>query len=953
MTRDRDGDLERICQEALDRPVAERAGFLAEACAGDEELRREAEALLAHDGARESFLEIPALAVAARELGAAGPALAAGQQVGPYTIVSRLGAGGMGEVYRARDQALGRDVAIKVLPTLFTSNPDRLARFEREARLLASLNHPNIATIHGLEHADGVHALVLEVVEGETLAERLQSGARHRHGRAGLSLADALTIARQVAEALEAAHEQGVVHRDLKPANIKIRPDGVVKVLDFGLAKTLPVSVDASRLPTDMPTDAGIVVGTAAYMSPEQAKGGVVDRRSDIFAFGCVLFEMLTGRRVFDGGSAAEIMAGVIEREPDWTALPPAVDPRIQELLRRCLEKDPRKRRRDIADVRIDIEHMLSGPAAIATPVVSNVSGQRVRLAWVVAASLAVALAVAIAWPFFAVPAETPETRVDIDIPDMPEPTAFEISPEGRRLVFVAFRNGQPQLHVRSLDGTTAQPLEGTEGGRLPFWSPDGRSVGFFVPGSMKVIDLDRGVVQVVASVNPGMGGAWGPDGEILFAPTQSGPLFTVPVSGGEPVAVTTLVAGQRTHQFPAFLPGGRQFLFDVPGTPDAEGIYLGSLDSRETTRLTAADTNGVYVSPGWLLFGRQGALVARRFDPARRSLSGDPVTVDGSVAVAPVVPHVAASASTAGVIAYRTAETTESQLTWFDRSGRGHETLGEPDRAGPWNVELSHDGNKAAVERSLENRTVIRIIDSARTTLFTLEKHVERFPLWSRDDTRMAYSSSQMGSRSFAVRAPNDASSTEVLHEGLALIPCDWSPDGRFLLYFAVDGKTGPDLWVLPVDGDRKPFKFLGTASRELWGQFSPNGKWVTYQSDESGKFEIYVRPFSGQGRVLTVSTAGGIHPRWNADGTELFYVAPDGKLMAVPMAAKGITLEAGIPVPLFQTRIVGGGNNLPGFRQQYDVARDGRFLINVALESDAPPITLLFDWKPRLNSP
>ena len=484
-----------------------------------------------------------------------------------------------------------------------------------------------------------------------------------------------------------------------------------------------------------------------------------------------------------------------------------------------------------------------------AAPVVGNVSRQRVRLAWVVAASLAVALAAAIAWPFFAVPAETPETRVDIDIPDMPEPTAFEISPDGRRLVFLAFRNGQPQLHVRSFDEATAQPLEGTEGGRLPFWSPDGRSVGFFVTGSLKVIDLDRGVAQVVASVNPGMGGTWGPDGQILFAPTQTGPLFTTPVSGGEPVAVTTLVAGHRTHQFPVFLPGGRQFLFHVSGTPDAEGIYLGSLDSRETTRLTAADTNGVYVSPGWLLFGRQGALVARRFDPARRALSGDPVIVDGSVAVAPVVQRVAASASTAGVIAYRTVETTESQLTWFDRSGRQLETLGGPDPAGPWNVELSRDGRRAAVERTLDTKTVIWIIDSARTTPFTLEQPTARFPLWSQDDTQLAYVSSQEGSTGFSLRAANGTASTKVLPEGAStlgpMIPCDWSPDGRFLLFFAVDAKTGPDStgrfqWT----ATRNPSSSWGPRRGNSGGSSRPTGsRWRTNPTSRGNSRFTYAR--------------------------------------------------------------------------------------------------------------
>ena len=957
MTREREGDLERICQEALELPVVQRADFLVEACGGDEGLRREAEALLAQDGAAASFLATPAMAMAARELDA-GPALAAGQQFGPYTIVSRLGAGGMGEVYRARDPTLRRDVAIKVLPTLFTRDPERLARFEREAQLLASLNHPNIATIHGLEHVDGIHALVLEVVEGETLAERLQSAAsgspRHRsrsHGddgrsRAGLPLAEALTIAQQIAAALEAAHERGVIHRDLKPANIKIRPDGVVKVLDFGLAKAAArdaSAADAWQAPTlsEEPTREGVILGTAAYMSPEQARGQVVDKRTDIWAFGCVLYEMLAGQGPFTGPTVTDTLAAILEREPNWGALSPTLHPRIHELLRGCLEKDPKKRRRDIADVRMEIEQVLSGPAQTVAPPVDRASRHRARLAWIVATVLVVALAAVVAGPYFSGTSGTPETRVDISTPEAPDPTSFAISPDGRRLVFVAFRNGQTQLFLRSLDGDSTQPLSGTEAANLPFWSPDGRSVGFFALQELKRIDIDGGLVQTVARARPGPGATWGPEGLILFGDPM-GPLFRVPASSGQPVAVTSLGPGQSAHQSPVFLPGGRQFLFYATGTEDARGIYLGSLDSPDTTRLTDADTSGAFAPSGWLLFARQGALVARRFDPAGRMLSGDPVTVAESVAVG-FFQRAAVSVSATGTIAYRTGAAKASQLTWFDRTGRAVDTLGEPSPAGPWNVALSRDGLRAAVERTGD----IWIIDSRGTTPFTVDTPGgQRFPLWSPDSPRIAYANQPPDG--VYVRSSNGDGGGELLLTPRKILS-DWSRDGRFLLYFEVDNKTRTDLWVLPVVGDREPRLFLRTDSNEQWGQFSPDGRWIAYQSDESGRFEIYVRPFPGPAGRATVSTSGGIHPRWSRDGTELFFLAPDGTLTSARIVVTGQTIEPGVPVPLFPTRIVGGGGNLAGYRHQYDVAPDGRFLINVGLESDPPPIRLLYNWKPR----
>jgi Tol biopolymer transport system component len=475
-------------------------------------------------------------------------------------------------------------------------------------------------------------------------------------------------------------------------------------------------------------------------MSPEQATGKAVDRRTDIFAFGCLLYEMLTGRRAFEGDSVSEIVAQVIEREPDWNALPQALHPRLRELLRRCLEKDPKKRRRDVADVRMEIEQVLSGPAQAAAPRVDAASRGRTRLAWAVATVLAVALAVAIARPYLSRPQEAPETRVDVSTPETPDPTGFAISPDGRRLVFVAFRNGQAQLYVRSLDADTAQLLSGTEGATHPFWSPDSRSLGFFATGQLRRIDIDGGRLQTLAQAVPGQGGTWGPNGVILFAPTQTGPLFRVPASGGEPVVVTKIGIGavRSAHVFPSFLPGGRQFLFYVPGPVDARGIYLGSLDSPETARLTDADTAGVYAPSGWLLFARQGALVARRFDPARREISGDAVTVAESVAYGG---HGGFSVSATGLIAYRTGGTNPRKLRWCDGSGRALGTLGEPDRANLLNPELSRDGRRAAVQRRVQNNVDIWLIDAGRTTRFTFDGAL--YPVWSPGGDRIVFAGS------------------------------------------------------------------------------------------------------------------------------------------------------------------------------------------------------------------
>jgi len=881
-------------------------------------------------------------------------ALLDGTRIGPYEILSALGAGGMGEVYRARDTKLGRDVALKVIPDTFALDPDRLARFQREAQVLASLNHPHIAAIYGFEDSGDTHALVLELVEGETLADRIARGP--------IPLDEALPIGRQIAEALEAAHEQGIIHRDLKPANIKITPDGVVKVLDFGLAKLAdPAHAPASDLslsPTitspAMMTGVGMLMGTAAYMSPEQAKGRPADKRSDMWAFGCVLYEMLTGTRPFEGDDVSDTLAAILRGEPDWSALPVRVPGSIRAVIRRCLEKDRRKRVADIAAALFALdEHASLGGFATVLP--------RRPLWRRVVTPLAAALVTSTVvgdgiWFIMRTPATAPEMRVEITTPETTDPSSFAISPDGRRLVFVASADGQSRLWLRPLDGVSAQPLAGTDGAGYPFWSPDSRSVGFFAGSKLERIDIGGGPPQALADSAP-RGGTWNPGGIILFAQSTAGPLLRVLASGGEAVAATKLEAGQTGHRFPRFLPGGRQFLFYAVGTSDVQGIYLGSLDSPETTRLAVADAVGVYVPPDWLLFVRRGTLVAQRLDLARGELTGDLVTVADPVSVDGGTNIAALSVSAAGLIAYRSGGTSGRQLTWFDRSGKALGMLGAIDDNALSYPRLSPDGRRVAVYRVVQGNVDIWLLDAVRATRFTFDPSLDRFAIWSPDGSRIVFDSIRKGHRDLYLKPSNGAGSEEVLVESPQdKSPYDWSADGRFLLYGVTnDPKTGYDLWVLPVGGDRKPFVWLNASFSERQSVFSPDGRWVAYASNESGRFEIYVRPFQGASATAPrtasgqwqVSTTGGIWARWRPDGKELYYIAPDGKMMAAPIEVSGTTLNAGAPVALFQTRIVGGGTNID-LGRQYDVASDGRFLINTVLDDVPSPITLLQNWNP-----
>jgi eukaryotic-like serine/threonine-protein kinase len=887
--------------------------------------------------------------------------LTSGSRLGSYEIGPPLGAGGMGEVYRATDTKLGRQVAIKVLPDLLVADPDRAARFEREARLLASLNHPHIAAIHGLEEAGDRKFLVMELVPGDTLAERIARGA--------MPLDEALPVARQIAEALEAAHEKDIIHRDLKPANIKVTADGHVKVLDFGLAKALDAgtglqagrSAGLSHSPTLSlaATNAGVILGTAAYMSPEQAKAQTVDRRSDLFAFGAVLYEMLAGTPAFAGDSVAEILAAVMKSEPDWSRLPPDTPSSIRRLLRRCLQKDRTARLQSAGDARIEINEARSeervgdglqtvSPGLRGVPPAGPV---RERIFWV--AALACTVLVAATFEVLRFRAAIPaETRVDIVTPATPDPISFAISPDGRRVVFVAPVDGMSRLWLRPLDVSSAQPIAGTDGATYPFWSPDSRSIGFFAGGKLKRLDIG-GVIQTLADAPSGRGGTWTRDGAIVFSPSGGTALLRMSASGGQVVPLTKLnTPRENSHRFPYAIPDGRHLLYYVQAggeTPDVQGIYLSAIDGSQPRRLTAADTAGIYAPPGWLLFVRQGALVARRLDIAGGVLVGDPVTLADPVGLEAGLNVGAFSASAAGDIMYRTGGATRRQLTWFDRSGKLLGVLGAVDQNALNHPDLAPDGHRVAVDRNVQNNTDVWLLDGNRMTRFTFDASTDHWPIWSPDGKWIAFDSTRKGSHDLYMKPSNGEADEQLLvesSEGKGAM--DWSPDGRYVLYASQAPMTAFDLWTIPVQGDRKPQVFLRTRFDETMGQFSPDGRWVAYQSNESGQFQINVRPFPGPGAQWQISTGGGIAPRWRRDGRELYYIAPDGWLMAAAIVANGATIEPGAPTMLFDPRIVNGGTYAA--RLQYAVAADGGFLVNVVAQDTAsPPITLVQHWNPE----
>jgi Tol biopolymer transport system component len=889
-----------------------------------------------------------------------------GTRLGPYQIAGVVGAGGMGEVYRARDTTLNRDVALKVLPEAVTFDADRIARFKREAQLLAALNHPNIAAIYGFESSGHVQALVLELVEGPTLAERIALGA--------IPAGETLPIARQIADALEAAHEQGIVHRDLKPSNIKLRSDGAVKVLDFGLAKALePMAapgVDVTGSPTittPAMTGVGVILGTAAYMSPEQARGRAADRRSDVWSFGCVVFEMLTARRAFDGEDVSDTLAAVLKDEPAWQRLPSSTPDNVQVLLRRCLQKDRGSRLRDIGDARLEID------AAIGQPVNRRSSGGgRPIERLVLIAALAIATFVA-GWAMLRDARRIPpvrEMRVDIATPPTRDPVSLAISPDGRSIVFAATTEGRSRLWLRSVDTTAARQLTGTEDARFPFWSPDSRSIGFFaLDDKLKRIEVNGGAIGELAAAPVGAGGAWNQEGTVLYAPVPDAPILRVSASSASSISVVNMAAvtqldvpRQTGHRFPTFLPDGRHFLYYVAGRPDVRGVYVGQLDGSQSQRLLDADAPAVYAPPvaaatGQLLFVRQSVLWAQDFDAGKLELSGIPFKVAEQIAIDSGRNVAALGASAAGSIVYRTGSTAGgSQLTWFDRAGKEFGRAGGPalDLGLAANPSLSPDGRFVAMSRSVDGNTDIWRLDIDRDILarFTSEAVPEIYPLWSPDGQRIVYSSRTAGKPGFDLyekSVNSTAPGTLLLKVDTVAVATDWSPDGRVLLYRRFDPKNSTDIWALPTEGDRHPFPVVQTAFDERDAQFSPDGKWIAYQSNESGRFEVYVQPFPGPGGKTQVSIEGGAQPRWQRDGRELFYIALDGYLHSVQMrfASNNTIVQAGSPVRMFMTHV--GAVVQGGSSQAYVVSRDGqRFLMNTVAEvASNSPITMILNWR------
>ncbi|MBI4468185.1 MAG: protein kinase [Acidobacteria bacterium] len=966
MTPERWRQVEEVVQEALVRDAANRAAYLSQACQGDESLRQEVEALLKNEVKVERFIENPALEVAAARLAEEGAPSWIGKSLGPYKVVERLGAGGMGEVYRARDSRLGREVAIKVVTAGFAAEGERLRRFEQEARAVGQLNHPNILMVHDIGTHESVPYMVSELLEGETLRVSLDRGA--------LPVGKALDYATQIARGLAAAHEKGIVHRDLKPENVFLSSDGRVKILDFGLAK-LKAPRSRQEVVSEIPgntlhTHPGMVMGTTGYMSPEQVQGREVDHRSDIFSFGVMLYEMLLGQRPFRGESAVEVMNAILKEEPpELGGTEASVHPALARVIAHCLEKSPDARFQSITDVAFNLEGM---PGLLgSTPLISTSASKRVeshkRLRWVVGATMGLAALVlsSVSLIYFrSAPADLPTVRSFILPPDNWSfcsvrgggdlslgPVA--VSPDGRRLAFVAESpEGNRLIWIRSLDALPAEVLPGTEGAGLPFWSPDSRFVAFFADRKLKKIDVSGGPPVALCDAPDNRGGTWSQKGVIVFAPSIR-ELYWVSDTGGVATAITNPDESrmEKSHRFPWFLPDGHTFLYLAispanerePGT-----IYAASLESSERKLILKANSNVVY-SQGHLLFLREDTLMAQRFDPQQLATIADAFPIAQNVLFSSLTYRGVFSASESGILAYESgADKTDSQLTWLDRTGKTLGVLGEAARHRQ--LRLSPDGKRVAVTIA-EPRTGdidIWAYDVARglKTRFTFDAAEERALIWSPDGNHIFYNSEVKGFWDLYKKAADGIGKEELLLESkFDKYPNSLTPDGRFLIYHTRNTKTAYDLWVLPLSGKREPFPFLQTEFNEAGGQLSPDGRWLVYQSNVSGQSEIYVAAFPGPGLKRRISSSGGARVQWRADGKELFFQTRDDKFMAVEMRWKGGDLEIGAPRQLFELRW--------DSNESYAVSPDGqRFLVNKAVQVKGPaPLTLVTNWTAGLK--
>jgi serine/threonine-protein kinase len=860
----------------------------------------------------------------------------------------------MGEVYRARDTLLERDVAIKVLPDLFASDAERLARFRREAQTLASLNHPNIAIIHGLEQSGEVHALVMELVSGEDLSQRIARGP--------IPIDEALLIAKQIADALEAAHEQGIIHRDLKPANIKLRPDGTVKVLDFGLAKAFdvaPSASDASQSPTitsPAMTHMGVILGTAAYMSPEQTRGQAVDKRSDIWAFGCVLYEILTARTAFAGDTISDTIAAILGRGPDWQTLPATTPDSIRRLLRRCFEKDPKRRLHDIADARIEIEEVLhqtdaswqAAPLPTAPAAGMGALGRRPLPLSLGTLLLGAGIAGVAIW--FLRPASSvgpqPVSRFAITLPpgDQLGPgRPVALSPDGSQLAYLAIRGSARQLYLRAMGSLETKAIPGTEGALDPFFSPDGQWIGFFAGGKMKKVSVNGGAALSLADAGDPLGASWGSQGTIVFAPTPFSVLVQVPSEGGGPQPLTQIAKGESSHHHPEFLPGGHAVLFAATD-PGSARVAVQLIETGERRDLIQAAISPRYASSGHLLYAQGQTLMAVPFDPQRLEIKGAAVPAVEGVAGADQY-----SISATGSLVYVPGDVqrTQRRLVWVSRNG-AEQTLVAPAREYD-TPRLAPDGKRVAVEIGPQ----IWLYDPSRDTLtrLTFEGDLNNSPEWAPDGTRVAFYSTRDGPQKMFWQLADGSGGLERLTSGESgpQTPKSWSADGQLLAFQDISPTMQRDIWVLRLS-DRKTEPFLRTPFIEGAPAFSPDARWLAYVSNESGRPEIYVQPYPGPGGKWQISTDGGTEPVWSRNGREVFYRSGN-KMMAVATTTQP-RFSAGKPQVLFEGEYF--MKRFPVMGPAFDVSPDGQRFLMVKETDQAPSLTqinVVLNWFEELK--
>jgi len=891
--------------------------------------------------------------------------LSAGTKLGRYEIRAQLGAGGMGEVYRARDPKINRDVAIKILPLALSSDRDRVARFEQEAQAAGALNHPNILAIYDVDTQDDVLFVVSEMLEGEELRDCLNNGS--------IPLRKAIDYAQQVVGGLSAAHERGIIHRDLKPENLFITKDERVKILDFGIAKlSVPGTVatgseDATR---KVLTNPGVIMGTVGYMSPEQVRGEKTDHRSDIFSFGAILHEMLTGRRAFKRETMAETMTAILREEPELlSASSPNVSPALERIVNRCLEKKPERRFQSTADLGFALD-ALSAPtsssgrdltnAASVAVAASKESAWLTYLPWIIASTLALVLLTSNAISLFKRSAnESPGVRLTFNPPpelsfNDTQADSAVISPDGQKIAFTAASaDGKHMLYVRNLDSSEVKLLPGSDNALEPFWSPDSRSVGYGSNAKLKRSDLTGANAQVLCDAPRLLGGTWNKDGVIVFGPGYRMTLMQVSARGGEPKPVEMKRdADELEHRSPYFLPDGRHFLLGRKGA-----IWAGSLDSPELKQICDARGGAIYAPPGWLIFLQNDTLVAQAFDASKLALNGDPVPI---ITGAKNVPgNRRFSVSDNGVLVWQGQWQRDYQLIWYDRAGKQTGAIEAPMAVSVGQSPmLSPDGKRVAVRRATASAGTdanpgaasnLWVIDLDKGTGQRITSTFSQMPVWSPDGTRIAYNNGN----NIVVKAANGSGEPETLLQRTAF-PMAWSSDGRFIIFTERAVKTRMDIWAVPMFGDRKEYLLMNSPFEEFNPQLSPNGRWLAYASDETGDYQIYVQSFSADGKLgadkKIISTGGGKLPVWRRDGSELFFVAADGQMMASSVKTSGPDFEFTTPKALFKTRLLGVENSI---YHEYDVSPDGqKFLIGTLIgDTKAAPPTVILNWTAMLK--